>query len=395
MSNDKILRDYQDAAISLTTAIKQLKDQGITSGREYNSNIKNRNRIHKEYRIMYLRDIQDQYGNNWQNELLERWKQYRIRIKDMEDGYDKLLMREEILALNKLTLDYKLRQRSVSKVGKYHRPKLVQNGFLSEDIRPFLEWQHGEYDGSEHSVKLRVVREAIDRLTGKQREYAELVWVRGMKQIEAAKLCGVSKSAMSRTLSRARDKIAIDLRSAIINHRQEESNVIDLSINTHWNNIRKLLSDYHLLLFQLYYADKITIEMIANLLHRDRSTIHRVMHRALARLLNYARCRIVIIDNFDRITDHVTKVYTKYINDGTLYEELDNSKLIFALHYKFDYSIHNICVKGTIVPHNNSSNRQASKLSYALVTYDIEHPWTELSKRAYGRPKKRKVREGG
>ncbi len=61
----------------------------------------------------------------------------------------------------------------------------------------------------EDKIKTLIVRELLSEgLTQKQREYVILRYQKGMKATEIAKIYGVNKSTVSRTLTRAKIRIA-------------------------------------------------------------------------------------------------------------------------------------------------------------------------------------------
>lgn len=64
-------------------------------------------------------------------------------------------------------------------------------------------------EGESERVKTIIVRSLLsDTLTVKQREYLILRYRQGMSCTEIAKIYGVNKATVSRTLSRARERIA-------------------------------------------------------------------------------------------------------------------------------------------------------------------------------------------
>ncbi len=61
----------------------------------------------------------------------------------------------------------------------------------------------------EDKIKTLIVRELLSEgLTPKQREYVILRYAKGMRATEIAKIYGVNKSTVSRTLARAKIRIA-------------------------------------------------------------------------------------------------------------------------------------------------------------------------------------------
>lgn len=84
------------------------------------------------------------------------------------------------------------------------------DGYVRDELFDTQESCSGSYS---HSARL--VREALyDSTTPKQRTYIIMYFKKRMNMEEIASLCGVSKSTVSRTISRGRSNILKAMRSS-------------------------------------------------------------------------------------------------------------------------------------------------------------------------------------
>lgn len=74
------------------------------------------------------------------------------------------------------------------------------------DEMAFDQWIHPEQTDKKHMFLKRAIAKEIKNLTEKQREYV-LLWAAGNKMVEIAKMCGVDKSTVSRTIKRAKNNL--------------------------------------------------------------------------------------------------------------------------------------------------------------------------------------------
>ena len=76
------------------------------------------------------------------------------------------------------------------------------------DYRHYLSTLYGQDNSTAHSRLLRNMRTAIaTELTPRQMEVIRLYYLDGMTMVQAAKMLGVNKSTVSRTLKRGRARL--------------------------------------------------------------------------------------------------------------------------------------------------------------------------------------------
>ena len=89
---------------------------------------------------------------------------------------------------------------------------------LSYDlIENYLSDRRTDPSAQDAPVKNRLILEAIDlNLTKKQKCYIIMYYVKGMTMQEIAKVCGVNRSSVSRTIALARKRIAGGVSQAVL-----------------------------------------------------------------------------------------------------------------------------------------------------------------------------------
>lgn len=155
-----------------------------------------------------------------------------------------------------------------------------------------LRWEDLDKDSDNYQVRtarlMRVLRRARVACTERQQQMLELS-MSGKRISEIAKELGVDKSTVSRTLSRAYKYIRsieeFEQQRHSADANGEESHVtLDLSDPDTAKNLLGCLTERQMVYLYLYYGEWLTMEAIGQLLHVDKSTISRTIHRGAMRI---------------------------------------------------------------------------------------------------------------
>ena len=150
-----------------------------------------------------------------------------------------------------------------------------------------LRWEDLDKDADNYQVRMarlmRVLRRARVACTERQQQMLELS-MSGKRVSEIAKELGVDKSSVSRTLSRAYQYIRsieeFERQRHSANANGEESHItLDLSDPDTAKNLLGCLTERQMVYLYLYYGEWLSMEAIGQLLHVDKSTISRTIHR--------------------------------------------------------------------------------------------------------------------
>lgn len=82
------------------------------------------------------------------------------------------------------------------------------------DIASYRSWFSPNIYDKKHKFLIKALKYAISDLTEKQKEYVSL-WMDGMSMKEVAEYCGVDKSTVSRTITRAKRKLKKTLKPIV------------------------------------------------------------------------------------------------------------------------------------------------------------------------------------
>lgn len=127
----------------------------------------------------------------------------------------------------------------------------------------------------------QAAEKSLKRLSARQREVLELLRS-GFSQVEISSRLNVSKSTVSRTVSRARRNAQREIKNVDVRARlQIETGTVDLAAPLAARTVLSAMTPKQAVCFYLYFSEWLTLREIGTLLGRDHSVISRTLHLAL------------------------------------------------------------------------------------------------------------------
>ncbi len=195
-----------------------------------------------------------------------------------------------------------------------------QSGEWVPDKQQYADWMRREQSLDDEIEDGRtalkdVLANSRELMTPRQWEVFDL-WSRtGMTLEEMSHRLGADKSAIGRTLRRAKTAIQEEAQRQSDNRLHLPSARLDMRDPTVSKIIMACMTETQAVYVYLYYGEWMTLREISALTGIDKSSIMRTIYRALSNIGRYLGYRDVTLDNMDAIGD---VAYQLYIADGTL-----------------------------------------------------------------------------
>ena len=242
--------------------------------------------------------------------LARKREELDLQAQGKGDNFNLFMINEELLDVSA-----QLRALTPScRVG----PKRTTHSTYAADRQQFVDWVRQDTDEEPDDARAqmrKILCGGIASISGRQREIL-LLWSDGLRGKEIADRLGVDKTTVSRTLKRAKARVkrVSETRIAIDQLRDEDR--LDMSDPEVSKLLMSVLTVHQAVCFYLYYAERLSVREVGQLLQVDHSTVCRTVQRAVDRINDALGGEVDILENVEELDNLVFAVYRGLCDRG-------------------------------------------------------------------------------